>query len=73
MKNRYIISPIGVRPFWLHTIERNKDLADAILRYSDFENCHTKDSLEYVRRWALEIVRNCERIEILEHKEENWR
>ena len=73
MNNKYIMNPIGVRPQWMVLIKRNKNLADAISRYSDFENSHKKDILETVKKWALEIVGNCEtEIMILENEKNNY-
>ena len=73
MNNKYIMNPIGVRPQWMVLIKRNKNLADAISRYSDFENSHTKDILETVKKWASEIVRNCDtEIMMIEDKEKNY-
>lgn len=71
MDNKYIMNPIGICPHWMVLIERNKNLADTISRYSDFENSNKKDILEIVKKWALEIFRNCDtEIMILGNEEE---
>jgi len=59
MDNKYTINPIGIEPKWIVIQRRNKDLADAISRYSNFVNSSKKENLELVREWALEIVENC--------------
>jgi len=57
--------PIGVSPSWYVIPNRNKDLADAISRFSTFDiqnnsTRNTKEDLEIIKKWAIEIKMNCE-------------
>lgn len=57
--------PIGVSPSWYVIPNRNKELADAISRYSEFDihnvcTRNTKQDIEVIRKWAIEIKMNCE-------------
>lgn len=45
--------PIGVKPGWLHAVERISELAEAIKRYADDENGSEWRFL--IRLWADEI------------------
>ena len=45
--------PIGVKPGWLHAVERISELADAIKRYTDDEHGSARRFL--IRLWADEI------------------
>lgn len=45
--------PIGVKPGWLHAVERISELADAIKRYADDEHGPARRFL--IRLWADEI------------------
>lgn len=63
--------PIGVSPAWYVIPNRNKELADAILRYSEFDIQNNavrniKRDLEEIRKWAIEIKMNCETLLALE-------
>lgn len=60
MNTNYVKPPIGASPSWFIIPNRNKDLADAISRYSDGNNYFDKEHLELIKKWALEIVGNCE-------------
>lgn len=52
--------PIGANPSWFIIPHRNKDLADAISRYSESGDYFDKEHLEMIKKWALEIVVNCD-------------
>lgn len=58
-QSNYIKPPIGASPSWFIIPNRNKDLADAISRYSD-GTYFDKEHLDMIRNWAVEIVGNCE-------------
>ena len=45
--------PIGVKPGWLHAVERISELADAIKRYADDEHGPARRFL--MQLWADEI------------------
>jgi hypothetical protein len=57
--------PIGARPSWFVIPNRNKELAEAILRYIDFDIEHNstrnaKEDLELIIKWSTELKMNCE-------------
>jgi hypothetical protein len=65
-EGKYMVKPpIGVSPSWYVIPNRNKELADAISRFStfDIENLatrNTKEDLKAIIKWATEIKMNCE-------------
>jgi hypothetical protein len=65
-KGRYMDKlPIGVSPSWYVIPKRNKELAEAILRYINFDIEHnstrnTKEDLELIIKWSTELKMNCE-------------
>lgn len=64
--------PLGVKPDFLVISQRNIDLAEAIIRYC--QNNHTpksKDNLQSIKRWASEIVCNCDTQLVLLEKFKN--
>lgn len=70
--NDYEKPPLGARPSWFKIPHRNKELAEAIYRYSDCgEKCFTQEKLKMIKEWATEIVGNCDTgLKILEISEE---
>ena len=54
--------PLGVKPYWIHSSERILDLCGAIERYT----CYSiRIETDFIKRWAKEIVEQCEIIERL--------
>lgn len=61
--------PLGAAPYYVRIPQRNKELAEAILRQSE---CSTGEmSAELILIWAKEIERNCRTIISLERTRKN--
>ena len=60
--------PIGVKPVWIMYPQRITELADAIIRGTDYYyRCHAKENgyneLKSIKRWASEIIAITELLE----------
>ena len=55
--------PIGLQSHWTAVNERNAELSKAITRYSNDclkEGSHKAVYIRNIKKWALEIVGNCD-------------
>ena len=55
--------PIGLASHWTAVNERNTELSKAITRYSNDclkEGSHKAVYIKSIKKWALEIVGNCD-------------
>ena len=59
--NKFKQCPIGVTPYWIEAGNRIVDLSEAIIRYSE----NVKKNYRYIRKWAEEIVQQCDLVEYL--------
>lgn len=55
--------PLGVKPCYIQSSERIKDLAEAISRYAD------RGDYQVLRKWAKEILMQCDVAEMEKHSE----
>lgn len=65
--------PLGVKPDFLVIPERNKELAEAVIRYCEYSECSHMEikNFELMKRLAIEIAGNCNtQIKILEECKE---